>query len=139
MKHDEAGSALIETFLLALVLLVPLLWALGILAELHRGALATSAAAREAGMEAARSADAASAERAVTDAVHRALIDHGVDPSRATVRWSTDPGFPRGAAVEVVVTYPVTVTQAPLLGEVAGPAIVVRASHVARIDPYAGR
>lgn len=137
--NRQEGSALVETFLLAMVLLVPLLWALGVLAELHRGALATSAAAREAGLEAARAPDTADAERAVAGAVHRALVNHGLDPGDATVRWSADPGFPRGAVVEVVVSYPVTVTQAPLLGEVAGPSITVRASHVARIDPYADR
>jgi hypothetical protein len=139
MSRGEEGSALVETFLLALVLLVPLLWALGVLAELHRGALATSAAAREAGMEAARATDAIGADNAVGNAVRQAFADHGLDGDEAEVRWSTDPGFPRGAAVEVVVSYPVTVTQAPLLGKVSGPSIVVRASHVARIDPYASR
>jgi hypothetical protein len=139
MSRGEDGSALVETFLLALLLLVPLLWALGVLAELHRGALATSAAAREAGMEAARASDAAGAERAVAAAVRQAFADHGLEGDAATVRWTTDPGFTRGAPVEVVVSFPVTVTQAPLLGKVSGPSIVVSASHVARIDPYASR
>jgi hypothetical protein len=91
-------------------------------------------------MEAARASDAVGAEHAVAVAVRQAFADHGLEGGAATVRWTTDPGFPRGAPVEVVVSYPVTVTQAPLLGKVSsGPSIVVSASHVARIDPYASR
>jgi hypothetical protein len=140
MNREESGSALVETFLLALLLFVPLLWALGILADIHSAALATSAAAREAGMEASSAPDHRAAERAVADAVRQAFADHGLESEAATVRWTTDPGFARGAPIEIVVSYPITVTQAPLLGEVAGgPSVVVRASHVARIDPYASR
>lgn len=57
-----------ETILLGLVLFVPVVWALGVLADLHRGALATSAAAREAGFDAARSVDMAEAESSVATA-----------------------------------------------------------------------
>jgi hypothetical protein len=139
VTRREDGSALVETILLALILLVPLLWALGVLADIHRAALATGAAAREVGMEAARASDRAEAEHAVARAVRQAFLDHGLDADDATVRWTTDPGFARGAPIEVIVSYPVPVTQAPLLGKVAGPSIIVRAAHVARIDPYASR
>ena len=136
--RDERGAALVETILLALVLLVPLMWALGVLSDLQRGALATAAASREAGASAARASDVVERDRAVARAVVEAFSDHGLDPRRAevSVQWE---GGARGAAVEVVVGYQVSVLQAPFLGEVSGPSIEVSARHIARIDPYASR
>ena len=124
--------------MLGLLLLAPLVWALGVLADLHRGALAATAAAREAGFDAAHAPSPAAAAVAVDEAVAGAFADQGLEASSARVRWSATP-FARGAPVEVTVAYPVTVLQAPLLGRVAGPSIWVRAAHVARIDPYGSR
>lgn len=133
---DQRGQALVESLLLGMLLLVPLIWALGVLADLHRSALATAAAAREAGFEAATASSDAMAATAVDAAVARALIDGGIDPAEARASWAAIPRLERGAAVEVEVSYPVTVLQAPLLGRVAGPSIWVTSRHVARIDPY---
>lgn len=72
-------------------------------------------------------------------AIAQAFSDHGLDPNDAVVDWSADSNLPRGEGVEVSVSYPVTVVQAPLLGRVAGPSIWVRARHIARIDPYRSR
>lgn len=135
----QSGFALIETVLLGLLLLIPLVWALGVLAELHRAALASSAAAREAGIDAARSSQHVLAGRAVDDAVARAFADEGLDPKGAHVVWSAGAGLDRGGTVEVEVSYPVTVLQAPLLGRIAGPSIWVKAVHAVRIDPYRSR
>lgn len=138
-RDRELGSALIETVLVGLLFLAPLLWALGVLSELHRGALAAVAAAREAGFDAARSATLAEATVAVDRAVGRAFADHGLEPEEADVRWAADRLLARGGTVEVEVVYSVPVLQAPLLGRVTTPSIDVRASHVARIDPYRSR
>jgi hypothetical protein len=135
-SSDERGQALIETLLLGLLLLVPMIWTLGVLADLHRSALVTGAAAREAGFEAATASSDAMAAAAVNAAVARALSDGGFDPSEARASWAAIPRLERGAAVEVEVSYPVTVLQAPFLGRVAGPSIWVTSRHVARIDPY---
>jgi hypothetical protein len=134
----ERGQALIEAILLGLLLLVPLIWTLGVLADVHRTALAATAAAREAGFEAARATGAPGAARAIDRAVAQAFADHGLDPDEARVRVVTN-GLARGAPVEVEIAYPVTVLQAPLLGRVAGPSIIVRARHAARVDPYRSR
>ena len=136
--RDERGFAMVETILIGLLLLVPLMWLLGVLSDLHRGALASTAAAREAGVEAARLTDAASIDAVVEQAVSQAFVDHGLDPRRAEIDVHAAGGA-RGAAVEVVVSYDVTVLQAPLLGKVTGPSIEVSAKHVARVDPYASR
>jgi hypothetical protein len=135
MKDDEAGSALIESVLLGLLFLVPTLWAVVLLADVHRGALATTAAAREAGFEAVRWDDRASAARAVDGAVEMALENHGLDPTRARVVLTAS-GLARGSAVEVGISYPVRLFRLPLIGGDIGPSLWIRARHVARIDPY---
>lgn len=134
---NERGTAMVETLLLGMLLLVPLIWTLGVLSELHRAALATTSAAREAGFDAARAATPAEAEERIDTAVTAAFADHGMDPSRARVEWVSD--LRRGGEVELRVSYDVPVLQAPLLGSVGGPSVTVRASHVARIDPYRSR
>ncbi len=138
MRSDR-GQALIETILLGLLFLAPLIWSLGVLADLHRGALAASAAARAAGFDAARAIASSDAQRAGTEAFRQAFIDHGIDPAGASLRFINDRGFRRGRAIELEVVYPVSVLQAPLLGKVSGPSIVVRARHTARIDPFRSR
>ena len=138
MKRNEAGQSLIEAIFLSLLLFVPLLWALGVLADLHRSALATTAAVREAGFEAARSTSEDEAEVAASSAIEQALLNHGLDPDDADVQLSLG-GLRRGGSVEVKVVYPVTVLQAPLLGRVAGPSILVDAAHTAIVDPYRSR
>lgn len=138
MTSRERGMATVETLLLGLLLVVPLVWGLTVLSELHRAALAGAAAAREAGFDAARSSNAADAQRRIEAAVAAAFRDHGLDPSAARVEWTTR-GLERGAPVEVRVSYPTPVLQAPFLGRVSGPSVWVRADHVARVDPYRSR
>jgi hypothetical protein len=139
MNRDERGTSLAEIVLVSLLFMVPLIWLLGFLADLHRGALASSAAAREAGAEAARATTPEDAARAIDAAVAEAFIDQGLDPRSADVRWTFAPGFERGGAVEITVGYRVTAVQAPLLGRAPGPSVEVTAEHVARIDPYRSR
>ena len=136
--RDESGLAIVETLLLGLLLLVPLIWGLTVLSELHRAALATTAAAREAGFDAARASTLPEAQRRVDAAVAAAFADHGLDPADARVEW-VRPDLVRGAAVEVEVSYAIAVFQAPFLGRVAGPEVWVKASHVARVDRYRSR
>jgi hypothetical protein len=136
IRRRESGQAVIEALLLGILLLIPLIWALGVLADLHRSALAATAAAREAGFDAARTSTLRDADGAIAAAVRQALQDQGLDPALVRVRWEAAASLERGDAVEVEVAYPVTVVQAPLLGRVAGPSVWVHARHIARVDPY---
>ena len=137
--RSESGQALPETLLLSLILLVPLIWGLGVLADLHRTALATAAAARDAGVRAARASGSGEAALSIDAAVTSALADHDIRVRDVEVGWRALPRFERGARVEIVVRYPVPVAQAPLLGRVAGPSIWITARHVARVHPFIGR
>lgn len=136
--RPEAGMALVETLLLGLLLLAPLLWGLSVLSELHRAALASTAAAREAGFDAARASSAVDARRRIDEAVSAAFVDHGLDAADARVEWSISE-VERGGDVEIRVSYPTPVFQAPFIGSVAGPSVWVNASHVARADSYRSR
>jgi hypothetical protein len=132
----QRGQALIESILLGLVFLVPVIWMLGMLAQVHRAALASTAAVREAGFDAARAQDRPGAARAIEQAVAASFADHQLDPDRVRLRWSAPRGFQRGGTVEVEVSYPVSVVQMPLFGSGPGPSINIVARHVARIDPF---
>jgi len=136
---DERGQALIESVLLGILLIVPVVWALMVLADVHRAALAATAAAREAGFDATLSDDLVAADARVDRAVELALDNHGLDARRSTVRWSAGEGLDRGARVEVHVAYPVSVVRFPFLGDVSGPSVWVRSTHIARVDPFASR
>ena len=138
MNANQAGQSLIETILLGLVFLAPVLWGLGVLADLHRNALAATAAAREAGWEASRSIDVRSAQGSAQRAVEQAFRAQGLPPGQVRVRLSLGT-LERGAPVEVVVSSPVTVFQAPFIGRVSGPSVWIHAKHVARVDPYRSR
>jgi len=137
--RSERGQALVEAIVLGLLLIIPLVWLLTVLADVHRSALAVTAGARDAGGRAARATSVGAAGRAVDAAVAEALAGHGLDPSKARVRWSAPPGFRRGGAVEVEVSYSVPVFGAPFLGSVSSPSVWVRGRHVARIDLYRSR
>jgi hypothetical protein len=138
-RRGECGIALVETILLSLLLLVPLLWALGVLADVHRGALATTVAAREGALAAARAGTFGDAVEDLEKTVAYAFADHGLDVDSARVESSIPRHRVRGSLVEVEVAYPVAVLQAPFLGRVAGPSVVVRAVNIVRIDPYRSR
>jgi hypothetical protein len=136
---DQRGLALLEVILIGLLVFAPVIWAIGVLADVHRSALAATDAVREAAFEGGRSSGLLDAGRSVDGAVRQAFADEGLDPRRAKVEWAGSPGFRRGGSIEVRVAYPVTVLQAPLIGRVSGPSIWVRATTVARIDPYRSR
>jgi hypothetical protein len=138
MRSDQKGQALIETLLLGLLLLAPLLWGLGVLADLHRTALAAAAAAREAGFEVSRSTTRQTASAAALKVVDQAFRDHGLDPSKVELEMSLS-RLERGAPIQIRLSYPVDVLSAPFLGRVSDASIWIHAKSVARVDPFRSR
>lgn len=139
MRQGERGSSLVEVLVLGLVLLTPVIWGLTVLASVHETALAATAAVREAGTEAGRATDTASAEAAIRGAVAQAFLDQGLDPSVAEISYSGTGSFLRGGVIDIEVAVPVSVMRAPFIGSASGPAVWVTARHSAQIDPYASR
>ena len=132
--HDEEGHAVLDAFLVGLILMMPLMWMLIAASSLHRAAFASTSAAREAGLIAARSDSAADAHSRAQAAVARALSEQGVDPDVAKVSlyWAPE----RDAPVRIEVQVPVKVFAIPFVSRHVGPAILVKARHVAHADPY---
>jgi hypothetical protein len=139
VTSDERGQALIESLVLGMLLIIPIVWVLMVLADVHRTALAATSAAREAGFDAARSPDISTAAGSIERTAGLALTNHGLDADASSIRWSAPDGLERGARIEVQVAYPVNVLRFPFLGEVSGPSIWVRSTHIARVDPFASR
>lgn len=137
--RNDSGYAALEAFLLGLVLLLPAMWLLSVSADVHRSALASAAAVREAGLAASRAASAADAGRHAGSAARRALAEGGLRPSAASVSLSSPSALGRGGLVEVRIEMPVPVLRVPFIRHAVGPAIWVRARHVARVEPYRSR
>jgi hypothetical protein len=148
--RGERGAAVVELLVVFLTLLVPLVYAMVVMADVQRALLATSSAAREAGRVYVTGADRLAAERRAALAYREVLASYGMragDP-RAGMRLRArcppeaapgcSGGFGPGAEVQVVVTYEVPVARLPFLGAVAGPGITVGATHHTRVDRYRG-
>ena len=132
-SRSESGAATLEVMVLGIVLIVPLIWLLGVLAELHRVALATDAAVREVGWEVAHDGTPDS----IDSTAAAAFADHGLEASDGHVWWegSTE----RGQMLVVRAAFPVRVASFPLLGSLSAPTIVVEATHRVRVPSFRSR
>ena len=152
-RPGERGAAVVELLVVFVTLVVPLVYAMVVMADVQRALLATSAAAREAGRMYVTGPDRVEAERRAGVAYRQVLATYGIragDPAAGLRLRAGCPaeagvagdgcagGFGPGAEVEVVVTYRVPVARLPLLGVVAGPGVTVGATHHTRVDRYRG-
>jgi hypothetical protein len=148
--EGERGAAVVELVVVFLTLVVPLVYAMVVMADVQRALLATSGAAREAGRVYVTGSDRRDAERRAGLAYREVLATYGMrvgDP-RADLRLRAGcpagagsgcvGGFGPGAEVEVVVTYRVPVARLPFLGALAAPGVTVGATHHTRVDRYRG-
>ncbi len=148
--RGERGAAVVELLVVLLTLLVPLVYAMVVMADVQRALLATSSAAREAGRVYVTASDKVDAERRAGVAYREVLATYGLragDP-RAGMRLRVGcpagtgsgcaGGFGPGAEVQVVVTYRVPAARLPFLGAVAGPGLTVGATHHTRVDRFGG-
>lgn len=136
MIANEKGYAVMEAVLVGLVLTVPLIWVLTAAASLHRSALASASAVREAGFAASRAGTASEATAHARSALGRALSERGVDPSRVRIDLSWRSSLGRAGAVQVRIETPVDVLRIPFVGRRLGPVIWIRARHLAHVEPY---
>ena len=133
----ESGSALIEFLVGAIMLLVPLAYAVGILADVQRATLATSAAARAAGRSFVLADSAPAGRRAAEEAMREVLVNYWLDPGRGELSVTGD--LERASSVRVAVAYPVPVFKVPFVGVFDnGERFTVRSVHFTRVDRYRG-
>ena len=132
----DAGTALVEFFYLAVVLLVPLVYVVVSAARVQAAAYGLTTAVREAGRAYATAPAGSDRQARAQVAARIALEDAGLAEVPVTV--SPAPG---GAAssVQVRVRYAVPLPGVPrLLGD-GLVHVPVEASHVQRLDPYVVR
>jgi hypothetical protein len=132
----DAGTALVEFFYLAVVLLVPLVYVVVSASRVQAAAYGLTTAVREAGRAYATAPAGADRHARAQVAARIALEDSGLADVPVTV--SPAPG---GAArsVQVRVRYAVPLPGVPrLLGD-GLVHVPVEASHVQRLDPYVVR
>ena len=139
-RDPEAGAAVVEFLGVSVLLLVPLVYLVVTLSQVHAAAFAVEGAAREAS-RAMLTADSSSAGAARAAAATRiALGDQGFDVDGAdllTLECSADPCLTPGATVGVAVRYEVPLPLVPsgLRGWV--PLVVpVESAHVAAVEDH---
>lgn len=141
MLRRDDGNALLEFVWLAILLLVPLVFIVGVAAQLQRAAFATTAAARDAG----RAYATADSDE---DGQARALLAAQLAVDDQHVAWPDRPAsivecgacdFSPGSTFRVVVETRVHLPLVPafLCRDGRCPAdIPVRATHTERIDEF---
>jgi hypothetical protein len=146
--REEQGAAAVEFVAILLTLVVPLLYAIVVMADVQRALLAVSTAAREVGrtyVTASGAADALGRSGVAYQDVMRNFGYRAADPRahitlRAGCLAGSSPGcvgtFGPGAEVTVVVTYRVPVARLPFIGAIAGPDLQVGATHHTRVDRF---
>ena len=116
---DDRGSASIEFLVAGFVLLIPVVYLMIAMSSIQSASFAVEGAARQAARVFVESPDDASARDAMARAVEFALVDHGVDPTAASVSITcdSDPCLTRRGTVTVSVAL---AAQLPLMPPVAG-------------------
>jgi hypothetical protein len=148
-RAEERGAAVVEFLVVFLALLVPLVYAIVVMADVQRAMLATSSAAREVGRVYVTAEDRPAAAGRVERAYAEVLGSFGLRPGQGRDRLVLDAscpagpagcvdGFGPGAEVRVVVTWRVAVARLPFLGVLAGPSVTVGATHRTRADRFRG-
>lgn len=148
-SDGERGAAVVEFVLVFLALVVPLVYAIVVMADVQRALLAVSTAAREVGRVYVTATTAEEAERRTTIAYQEVMENFGYAPGDSRARLAVRAGcadessgcvagLGPGAEVMVRVTYRVPVARLPFIGTIAGPDLPIGATQHTRVDRYRG-
>jgi Flp pilus assembly protein TadG len=135
----ERGRASIEFLVFAIVLFVPLVFAISSLWGIQAAAIATEQAARDAVRVFIQHQNLSQASGNSEAIARRVLVEHGVSGAWRMER-SCRPAvcLAPGALVHIVVTTEVVLWRAPGLGDSWPLSVPVRGSASARVSTYGG-
>lgn len=138
--RNEAGSAVVEFVVLAVLMLVPLVYLVMTMARLQAGAYAVSQASREAGRAFVTAPSPEGAAGRAEAAARIAFLDHRFeDAGRIRVSCDGSPCLRPDGRVEVTATVRVPLPLVPaFVGDTVPLAIPVTASHLATVDRFRG-
>lgn len=138
--REEAGSALVETIWLGLLLMLPLCFGLASVLQAQRGSFAAATAARSAARAFVTAPDQASARARAETAVAWSLADQGIEGERFDVRIHCHPDpaqcLQPGGTVQVEVVGSVRLPLVPNLFGLGVPAIEVSARQESPYGEY---
>ncbi|NQU37542.1 MAG: pilus assembly protein [Actinobacteria bacterium] len=130
----DQGAAVVEFVVLAVVVMVPLVYVILVVLQVHAGTYAVVTAAREAG-RAYVSADSTTAGSArARSAARVALADQGFEEPHLRIRCSDGPCLSPGSRVQVRVKTHITIPLTPY-GDGRW-SIPVSAGHEVAVDSY---
>lgn len=133
-RSSDQGAAVVEFVVLAVVVMVPLVYVILVVLQVHAGTYAVVTAAREAG-RAYVSADSTSAGSArARTAAKVALADQGFAEPHVAIRCAGGPCLSPGSRVQVRVATTITIPLTPY-GDGRW-SIPVSAGHEVAVDSY---
>jgi len=130
----DAGSAIVEFVVLAVLVMVPLAYAVLVVLDVHSATYATVTAAREAGRAYVTADNTSAAAARARSAARIALADQGLPEPHLRITCLGGACLSPGSAVSVEVK---TTVPIPLVPHGSGRgSIPVSAQHTAPVDSY---
>jgi Flp pilus assembly protein TadG len=140
IRVDDSGTALVEFFWLAVLLMVPLIYVVVTVGSVQRSAFAVTQAAQQAARAYATAGSDATGQQRARLAAALAMRDQGVAlPARPVIDCGTctyAPGSPYTATVTARVRLPLV--PGWLCGHVCAAGVTVSAHHTARLGCFIG-
>lgn len=132
--HRDEGTAVVEFVVLAVLVMVPLVYAVLVVVKVQSATYAAVTAAREAGRAYVTADSTSAASSRARTAARIAFADHGLAAPAVTMSCLDGGCLSPGSAVRVDVRTDVAI---PFLPFNDGSAVIpVRALHEARVDTY---
>lgn len=137
-ESDEAGAAMIEFIVLAVVIAVPLAYLLLAVFDVQRSAYGASSATREAARVFVRAPSTAIGEQRAQAAAEISLADHGESlvNGELTISCSATPCLTPGASVQFTYRTSVDLPLIPVFGDRSMASIPIAATHTQMVDVY---
>lgn len=136
-RAEEAGSAVIEFIVLAVVLLIPTVYLILAVARLQAASYAVATAAREAGRVYVTAPTGSSPQARAETAAGLAFADHGLNGGRISIRCAADPCLTPEARVDIDAEVDVPLPLVPaVVADVIPASVRIGGSYGSTVDRF---